>query len=135
MPSYLMEGGPPRGAAGGGAPQYPPYSFTTKLSIYLSSHPSNLSIYLSNLPTFYLTASLTFMFRFVCGQRQTQIVATNDAQVGGSASPLALTGANQVALWLGTSQGRVLLVGLEMPDNEDNRILQLQSVNAEPIRE
>lgn len=40
----------------------------------------------------------------------------------------------QIALWLGTSHGCVLLVCLTMPDNEDNRVLQLQSVIAEPIR-
>ena len=40
----------------------------------------------------------------------------------------------QLALWVGTSNGAVLLVGLTLPDSEDNRILQLQSINAEPIR-
>lgn len=48
--------------------------------------------------------------------------------------PDLAAGSEQLALWVGTSQGFVLLVNLTMPDNEDNRILQLQSVNAEPIR-
>lgn len=43
-------------------------------------------------------------------------------------------GNGQLALWVGTSQGCVLLVNLTMPDNEDDRVLQLQSVNAIPIR-
>jgi hypothetical protein len=40
----------------------------------------------------------------------------------------------QLALWLGTSSGALLLVALQMPDTEDNRILQLQSITAEPLR-
>lgn len=51
------------------------------------------------------------------------VAAAPDAQAGG-----------QLALWLGTSTGAVLLVALQMPDNEDNRVLQLQSITAEPIR-
>lgn len=64
------------------------------------------------------------------GQTHTNCPATKTPAADSSGAA-----AGQLALWLGTSQGSVLLVHLQMPDSEDNRVLQLQSVNAEPIRE